>query len=210
MGLFERRSTPIVSTLYRMGSEQSKLIVGLGNVGSQYDFTRHNAGFLCLDHLVKEQGGSWKEKKSLKCLIAELRLGDKRVLCIKPTTLMNLSGDSVQAVKKFYKLENRDILAVHDELDMPYGSLRLRLGGGSAGHNGIKSVSAAIGEDYARLRIGITNTFTKKSDAADFVLKPFSKEEQDAFPMLYKETTSLINEFVHSDQLLPDTRSFIS
>jgi peptidyl-tRNA hydrolase, PTH1 family len=209
MGLFERRSTPITSTYYSISDEHTKLVIGLGNIGKQYDFTRHNAGFLCIDHLVKEQDGVWKTKKALKCELAEIRLGDKRVLCIKPTTLMNLSGDAVAAVKKFYKLQNKDILVVHDELALPYGSLRLRLDGSSAGHNGIKSVSAAIGEDYARLRIGIANALSPKSDSADFVLKPFNKTEQETFPQLYKETVSLINEFVHSDELLPDTRKFI-
>ncbi len=209
MGLFQRKSTPIISTLYRMGDEHTKLIVGLGNVGAQYTLTRHNAGFLCLDHLVDQEGGKWKHKASLKSLVAELRLGDKRVLFIKPTTLMNLSGDAVAAVAKFYKIKNEDILVVHDELALDFGSLRLRLDGSSAGHNGIKSVSAAIGTDYTRLRIGIANTFSPKSDAADFVLKPFSKEEQATLPDMYREVISLINEFVYSEQVVADTRKFI-
>ena len=122
---------------------------------------------------------------------------------------MNLSGDAVSAVAKFYKIANKDILIVHDELALDFGSLRLRLDGSDAGHNGIKSVSAAIGTDYARLRIGIANTFSPKADAADFVLKPFSKEEQAVLHDMYKEVNSLVNEFVHSDNLLPDTRKFI-
>ncbi len=122
---------------------------------------------------------------------------------------MNLSGDAVQAVKQFYKLQNKDILAVHDELALPFGSLRFRVGGSSAGNNGIKSVSAAIGEDYARLRIGIQNDHSSKMDAADFVLKPFSKAEQENFKPMQTEVASLITEFVYSESLLPDTRKFI-
>lgn len=209
MGLFERKTTPITSSYFSIGNERTKLIVGLGNIGKEYALTRHNAGFISLDYLVSEQGMAWKEKKDLKSQVAEIRLGEKRVLCIKPTTLMNLSGSAVLAIKRFYKLDNKDILVVHDELDMPYGSLRLRVGGSSAGHNGIKSISTGIGEDYARLRIGIQNAHTSKMDAADFVLKPFSKEEQGHFKELQTETAALITEFVYSDKLLPDTRTFI-
>ncbi len=209
MGLFQRKINPITTPLFSVSNERTKLIVGLGNVGKDYALTRHNAGFICLDYLVSEQGETWKEKKDLKCHVAELRLGDKRVLCIKPTTLMNLSGDAVQAVKQFYKIANKDILVVHDELALPFGSLRFRVGGSSAGNNGIKSVSKAIGEDYARLRIGIKNDHAAKMDAASFVLKPFSKEEQGHFKAMQTEVASLITEFVFSDSLLSDTRKFI-
>ena len=135
-------------------------------------------------------------------------MGDKRVLFIKPTTLMNLSGDAVQAVKQFYKIDNKDILVVHDELALPFGSLRIRTGGSDAGNNGIKSVSASIGQDYARLRIGIANK-TIKEDATVYVLKNFSKEEQGHFKALYAETNALITEFIYTDTLAPDTRQFI-
>lgn len=209
MGLFERKSTPITMSYFSVGNEKTKLIVGLGNVGKKYENTRHNAGFLCVDYAVNLQGGEWKEKKSLKCLISEVRVGEKRVIFIKPTTLMNLSGDAVQAVKQFYKIENKDILVVHDELALPFGSLRIRSGGSDAGNNGIKSVSAAIGEDYARLRIGIANEHSTKEDAATYVLKNFSKEEQSNFKALYSETNALITEFLYSDNLQPDTRTFI-
>ncbi len=209
MGLFERKTTPITSTYFTIGNEKTKLVVGLGNIGKEYVLTRHNAGFICVDYLVGEQGESWKLKKPLKCELAEIRMGEKRVIFIKPTTLMNLSGDAVQAIKQFYKVENKDILVVHDELDLEFGSLRLRHGGGSAGHNGIKSVSGAIGEDYFRLRIGIKNKHSDKQDSADFVLKPFSSEEQGNLKTMQTEVASLITEFVFSDQLLPDTRKFI-
>lgn len=210
MGLFERKSTPITMSYFSIGNEKTKLVVGLGNVGKKYEQTRHNAGFLCLDHAVKLQDGVWKEKKSLKSMVCEIRNGEKRIIYIKPTTLMNLSGDAVQAVKQFYKIDNKDILVVHDELALPFGSLRLRNGGSDAGNNGIKSVSAAIGEAYARLRIGIANEQGSKEDAAAYVLKNFSKAEQGEFKKLYTETNALITEFIYSDTLTPDTRTFIA
>ena len=209
MGLFERKTTPITSSYFSVGNEKTKLIVGLGNIGKKYELTRHNAGFLCVDHAVALQSGDWKEKKALKSLISEVRIGEKRVIFIKPTTLMNLSGDAVQAVKNFYKLSNKDILVVHDELALPYGSLRIRSGGSSAGNNGIKSISAAIGEDYTRLRIGIANEHSDKEDAAAYVLKNFSKAEQGEFKNLNAEVNALITEFIFSDTLQPDTRTFL-
>jgi peptidyl-tRNA hydrolase, PTH1 family len=209
MGLFETKRLVITSPLFVSGSQSRRLIVGLGNIGKKYELTRHNVGFLCVDSLASAYEATWKEKPALKSYIAEIQVGDKKVILIKPTTLMNLSGESVAAVKKFYKLKNRDILVIHDELALPFGSLRLRLGGSSAGHNGIKSVSAAVGEDYGRLRVGISNDHSAKDDAAAFVLKTFSKEEQSHFKALSKEVISLINEFIYSDQFNPDTRKFI-
>ena len=194
---------------FSIGNEKTKLVVGLGNIGKKYETTRHNAGFLCVDHAVEAHEGTWKEKKILKSLVAEVRTGEKRVIFMKPTTLMNLSGDAVQAVKQFYKIDNKDILVVHDELALPFGSLRIRIGGSDAGNNGIKSVSSAIGEDYARLRIGIAGEHKDKEESAAYVLKNFSKEEQSHFKDLYTETNSLITEFIYSDQLQPDTRQFI-
>ncbi len=209
MGLFERKSTPITMSYFSVGNEKTKLIVGLGNIGKKYEFTRHNVGFLCVDNIVKLQNGEWKEKKTLKSLVAEVRVGEKRVIFIKPTTLMNMSGDAVQAIKQFYKIDNKDILIVHDELALPFGSLRIRTGGSSAGNNGIKSVSAAIGEDYSRLRIGIAGEHSTEEDAAAYVLKNFSKAEQGELKALYAETNALITEFIYSDHLQPDTRQFI-
>ena len=209
MGLFERKTTPITMSYFSIGNEKTKLIVGLGNVGKKYETTRHNAGFLCVDNAVKLQNAVWKEKKSFKCMISEVRIGDKRVIFIKPTTLMNLSGDAVQAVKQFYKTDNKDILVVHDELALPFGSLRIRMDGSSAGNNGIKSVSTAIGEDYARLRIGIAGEHSDAQPAVAYVLKNFSKTEQRHFKSLYAETNALITEFIFSDLLQADTRSFI-
>jgi len=209
MGLFERKTTPITIPLYSVGSEKTKLVVGLGNVGKSYAMTRHNIGFLCLDHIAKLLSIEFKEKKSLKCSLAETKMGGTRVILIKPSTLMNLSGDAVQAVKQFYKISQKDILVVHDELAVPFGTIRVRPGGSDAGNNGIKSVSAAIGQDYARIRIGIKNERLDKEDQAAFVLKNFSKEEQGNFKPLLAEVNALVTEFIYAGQLPPDTRKFL-
>lgn len=210
MGLFVKKTTPISTVQYvTIGAEQTKLVVGLGNIGKKYELNRHNIGFLCVEDIVKREGGAFKEKSAFKSDIAEVKIGNTRVIFIKPNTLMNLSGEAVQAVKNFYKLDNKNILIIQDELDQQFGSIRFRVGGGSAGHNGIKSVSSHIGEDYARIRIGILNDTKQNQDTADFVLKNFSSDEQTHFKALFNEVNSLVNEFVFTDNLPPDTRKFI-
>jgi PTH1 family peptidyl-tRNA hydrolase len=211
MGLFYRREQPQNELPYSIsiGKEQTRLIVGLGNPGKKYDHTRHNIGFYCLDALAESEGVTWKEKKDLKSLICELRLAHSRVLLIKPTTFMNLSGEAVQAVQHFYKLENSQTIVVHDELDIPFGQVRTKVGGSSAGHNGLKSLIAHLGEDFGRVRIGIKNEFVENIDSADFVLQKFSTEEQGHLKALKKEVVVLLNEYVVSDRLYADTRSFL-
>ncbi len=156
-----------------------KLIIGLGNVGKQYADTRHNVGFLVADEFAKVNAfPEWQEKTKSKALVSEDFLNGKKVILAKPTTFMNLSGESVRTLKDFYKLSNNDIFVVHDELDLPFGTIKEKQGGGSAGNNGLKSIIAHIGEDFHRVRIGIKNDLAQKIDAADFVLAKFSAEEK--------------------------------
>lgn len=187
------------------------LLVGLGNPGSEYDLTRHNAGFYCLDHFVDSTGemAGWVNKKDLKALQSQGQFGDTRVYAIKPTTFMNLSGTSVQAVASFYKVPAERIVVIHDELDIDFGNIRLREGGSSAGHNGIKSVTEQIGEDFGRVRIGIGPKKPARMDSADFVLQKFSAAEQKQLPNLAKEVTAILTEYLYGGQLPHDTRSFI-
>jgi peptidyl-tRNA hydrolase, PTH1 family len=212
MALFTRQtqSGPAVQ-YYTLGQHKTVLLVGLGNIGREYDGTRHNAGFLCLDAFVagREEMNEWNEKKDLKCYISKGILGDTQVIAIKPTTLMNLSGAAVQAVSHFYKLVPEHSVVLHDELDIPFGQIRLRSGGGSAGHNGIKSVTEAIGENYGRIRIGIGLKAPLEIDSADFVLQKFTPNEQTQLPNLAKETTAILTEYIYSGQFPHDTRSFI-
>jgi len=131
-----------------------KLIVGLGNPGSEYTNTRHNAGFKAIDTLAQElKANYWKALAG--ALVAEVRFQGQQLVLVKPQRFMNLSGQPVKSLLKQYALSPQDLLVIHDELDLPATVLRLKQGGGNAGHKGIGSISAAIGQDYSRLRIGI-------------------------------------------------------
>jgi PTH1 family peptidyl-tRNA hydrolase len=196
---------------YSVGLHKTVMIVGLGNPGKDYDLTRHNAGFLCLDAFVKQadEMAEWIQKKDFKALVSSGRLGDKQVIAMKPTTFMNLSGEAVQSVAHFYNILPADIVVVHDELDIDFGQIRLRIGGSSAGHNGVKSVSQHIGEDYGRIRIGVGPKYPAKIKSEDFVLQKFSAKEQAQLSNLTREVTSIISEYLYGAELPRDTRSFI-
>ena len=196
---------------YTMGLNKTKLLVGLGNLGSEYDGTRHNVGFACLDAFVAQtdEMESWTAKKSLKCHVSTGRLGDVRVIAVKPTTFMNLSGEAVKAVTAFYKITLENTLILHDELDIEFGQIRLRTGGASAGHNGLKSIIEHLGENFSRVRIGIGPKKPLKMDSADFVLQKFSADQQAQLANLYKETVAILTEYIYGDQLPQETRSFL-
>jgi len=209
MGLFFKQEIPQSNVLYSSGLERTKLIVGLGNPGKEYDLTRHNAGFICVDGFVSDKSASWTEKKAFKALVADLREGSTRIIVIKPTTFMNLSGEAVQAVQAYFKITNVDTLVIHDELDINFGSLRIRQGGGSAGHNGIKSLIQHIGEDFMHVRLGIGPKTHEKMDSADFVLQQFSKDEQAELKSMSQEVSSIITEFIYGTELQAETRKYI-
>lgn len=196
---------------YTVGLNKTVLIVGLGNVGAEYDGTRHNIGFEVVDKFVSEHDEfeGWTNKKDLKCHITTGRLGDSRVIVIKPTTLMNLSGDAVNAVVSFYKVSLDQMVVVHDELDVDFGQIRLRTGGSSAGHNGLKSIMKHLDEDFGRIRIGIGPKKPARIESADFVLQKFSKAEQEQLPNLLKEATAILSEYVYGGQLPTETRNFL-
>jgi len=212
MGLIRERpeigdSIPV----YTIGSSTTLLIVGLGNVGNSYDDTRHNIGFECVDALASSQGfDGWITKRDLKCHTTSATIGGNKVILCKPTTLMNLSGESVQAVMNFYKIPINKVLVVHDELDIDFGLIRTRAGGGSAGHNGIKSVTQHCGEDYGRVKIGIGPKTPEQIDSADFVLARFNASEQSNIKNLLQESTAILTEYIHAGgSLTPDSRSFL-
>jgi PTH1 family peptidyl-tRNA hydrolase len=150
-----------------------KCIIGLGNIGQQYEKTRHNVGFMAVDAFAEREALTWTAKSKLN---AEIAL-DNDTLLVKPTTFMNLSGNAVQAIKQFYKIDNSDILVICDDIDRNFGELRIRQSGGDGGHNGLKDLIAHIGEDFWRLRIGVANEYRGINDAADFVLSNFTKDE---------------------------------
>jgi PTH1 family peptidyl-tRNA hydrolase len=199
-------------TLYTSSLSQTKLIVGLGNIGKEYDMTRHNIGFYCLDDFVGKTDGmeNWSINKSLKCEISTGRIADCRIIAIKPTTFMNLSGEAVQAALNFYKIPLQDLVVIHDELDIDFGNIRMRKGGSSAGHNGIKNISQMLSsEDYSRIRIGVGPKKPATAKSETFVLKKFSSDEQAQLPNMLVEINSIINESIFSKQPLNETRSFL-
>jgi peptidyl-tRNA hydrolase, PTH1 family len=210
MALFQKNpyNTEDNKPLYTLGLQKTVLMVGLGNIGKEYDGTRHNIGFACIDAYCESAGiNNWIEKKDLKCLLASGNAGNTRIIAIKPTTYMNNSGEAVQAVSHFYKIPEDQIIVVHDELDIPFGQIRTRIGGSDAGNNGIKSILQHTDGGFGRMRIGI-KAETRMS-GADFVLAKFSEEEQKHIPALISETTAMLTEYVYSGQLLAETRSFI-
>ncbi len=152
-----------------------QLWVGLGNPGTKYAGNRHNIGFMALDRIAQEQGdGPWRAK--FQGEIAEVRFGSEKVWLLKPGTFMNLSGQSVGAAMRFHKLEPGDVTVFHDELDLAPGKLRLKRGGGHAGHNGLRSIHQHIGPDYGRVRLGIGHP-GHKDRVAGYVLSDFAKAE---------------------------------
>jgi PTH1 family peptidyl-tRNA hydrolase len=153
------------------------LVVGLGNPGPRYAATRHNVGFLVVELLAKRLGGQFKAHKGRADLV-EGRLAGEPVVLAKPRSFMNESGGPVVSVARFYKVPVEQIVVVHDDLDLPFGALRLKRGGGDGGHNGLRSATAALGsKDYLRVRFGIGRP-PGRQDPAEFVLREFSGAER--------------------------------
>ncbi len=155
------------------------LFVGLGNPGPQYENTRHNIGFKIIDRLVSDFGARDISKTSFHGKLYR----SFNTLFLKPTTFMNLSGQSVQPVKQFFKVDIDDIIVIHDDIDLPFGAVRFKRGGGHGGHNGLKSLDAHIGKEYLRVRVGVGKP-EHKSQVADYVLHDFSDEEIFVLPQL--------------------------
>ncbi len=154
-----------------------KLFVGLGNPGAKYAANRHNIGFMALDRIAADHGfGSWQKK--FQGEICQGMLGGAKVALLKPMTFMNLSGQAVGEAMRFYQLEPADLMVFHDELDLAPGKLRLKQGGGHAGHNGLRSLHAHVGPEYARVRLGIGHP-DHKDKVAPYVLSDFAKSDQD-------------------------------
>jgi len=152
-----------------------QLFVGLGNPGPKYARNRHNIGFMALDEIAAAHGfGPWKSR--FQGLVAEGRFGSEKVLLLKPETFMNLSGNAVNEAMRFYKLEPSDVTVFHDELDLAPGKVKVKQGGGHAGHNGLRSIHAHLGEGYARVRLGIGHPGHKDA-VSGYVLRDFPKAD---------------------------------
>jgi peptidyl-tRNA hydrolase, PTH1 family len=152
------------------------MIVGLGNPGKEYERTRHNAGFMVVDEIARRFGAQrWRKKDSAEQWYDTTR----RVVLVKPTSYMNLSGTPVRLISSWYRTPPSDLLVIVDEMDLPFGTLRMRPFGGHAGHNGLRSVIATIGDRFPRIRVGVGRPRTQDGDAIDHVLGGFSVEERE-------------------------------
>jgi PTH1 family peptidyl-tRNA hydrolase len=178
------------------GGGMIKLYVGLGNIGKQYDVTRHNVGFMAVDELRGRLNlPDWQEKPKFHGMMSEGFIEGKKIILLKPNTYMNLSGDSISSIAKFYKIAPTDIVIFHDELDLPFGVVKLKAGGeGKSSHNGLKDIATKLGSpNFKRIRVGIGQEKREIVDTADFVLAKFNKDEQSQLPEIIDQALSLIS-----------------
>jgi PTH1 family peptidyl-tRNA hydrolase len=170
-----------------------KLVVGLGNIGSQYARTRHNIGFMVVDRLAEQLGATWKLEAKMKAELAVTELDGEKLILVKPQTMMNLSGEAVQRLAQFYKIAPGDVWVLHDDLDVEFGKLRLRVGG-SSGQNGVRSVAQHIGAGFVRARLGISLNDRSRESSEEYVLRPFNSEERTELPHLVETATDAIRQ----------------
>jgi PTH1 family peptidyl-tRNA hydrolase len=155
-----------------------RIVVGLGNPGPEHQLTRHNAGFWCVDLLARRHGGEFRDDRKYSGETARIRLAGSELLLLKPMTYMNRSGISIRQLSDFYKVPPAEVLVVHDEMDLPVGSARLKSGGGHGGHNGLRDTIAHIGDGFWRLRIGVGHP-GNKAEVIDYVLTRPPRVEED-------------------------------
>jgi PTH1 family peptidyl-tRNA hydrolase len=196
-----------------MTGEPLKLIVGLGNPGTEYARTRHNAGFQFVDELARQHDALFRSEPRHRAELARVRIGDSELWLLKPMNYMNRSGDPVRSVASFYKVPLASILVAYDELDFPAGVVRLRMGGGAAGHNGMRDLIAQMGDEFWRLRIGIGHP-GDRSQVLDYVLgRATAVDAQliqdaisaaaDAVPVLLSQGAQIAMNRLHSRDPIP-------
>lgn len=174
------------------------LLVGLGNPGKEYEGNRHNIGFMAIDRIASDYRFA-KSKKSFGGELIEGEIDGAKVFLLKPLTYMNLSGECVGKAARFYKIPAEKIIVLHDELDLPLAKLRVKMGGGNGGHNGLKSIDAHMGKDYWRVRLGIAHPGDKEM-VTDHVLSDFSKAEQQAVDAQLMEVSRHIGLLLQGDE----------
>ncbi|AGZ46196.1 aminoacyl-tRNA hydrolase [Actinoplanes friuliensis] len=181
-----------------MTDEAPFLVVGLGNPGREYAGNRHNVGFMVAELLASRVGGKFGRHKRAVAEVAEGRLGfgGPKLILVKPLTFMNLSGAPVVALSQFFKVPVENVIAVHDELDVPYGQVRVKRGGGEGGHNGLRSMSKSLGsKEYARVRFGIGRP-PGRQDPADYVLSDFAGAERKELDFLVDRAADVVEAVV--------------
>ncbi|HEU5398113.1 MAG TPA: aminoacyl-tRNA hydrolase [Gammaproteobacteria bacterium] len=193
-----------------------QLVVGLGNPGADYVMTRHNVGWWFVDALARAHGGSFSAERKFSGEVCRINVAGPDLRLLKPATFMNRSGQSVKALAAYLKVPTEAILVAHDDLDLPYGSVRLKRGGGAGGHNGLKDVTAHMGEDYARLRFGIAHPAGSR-DVIDYVLERATAAEESAImesvgaavaalPDLLEGRDEKVMQALHSRGVVPRNR----
>jgi PTH1 family peptidyl-tRNA hydrolase len=189
------------------------LVVGLGNPGREYEDTRHNIGFIVVDEIARRLGGQWKDKFGGQ--IAQTARGDRQLVLLKPMEYMNLSGHATQRTASFFKIAANDILVVHDDIDLPFGDVRVKVGGGHGGHNGLRSITEQLGPAFMRVRCGVGKPASKEK-VVGHVLGGFSKEEQKELPFFVQAAADAVELVVtkgpvaamnHANQKKKETRS---
>lgn len=176
-----------------------KLIIGLGNPGKEYSNTRHNVGFEVINKILELNKTGMINKEKLKANIANININKTNLILAQPTNFMNLSGESVSSLSRFYKINPSNIIVIHDDIDLPLGKIKVKIGGGSGGHNGLKSIDKYIGKEYLRIRIGIGRPENPKYDISSYVLEKFSTNEKKIMDNMINKTTSSIQSIIQDD-----------
>ncbi len=185
-----KKSLNLNSTSAQVNFMGMMLIVGLGNPGKQYSLNRHNIGFRLIDAVCEQYGFSEFHQKD-KALISEGKIGDRKVLAIKPLTYMNLSGQAVGALARFYKIPPEDVVVIHDDIDLKFSQVRVKQGGGHGGHNGLKSIDSQISKNYWRLRFGVGHPGHREL-VTGYVLNNFSKAEENEVPFIIMDIVEAV------------------
>ena len=177
------------------------LVVGLGNPGAEYASNRHNIGFMVVDQLGKALGATFRSR--LNAQLADVADGPDKIILIKPQQFMNVSGTATQAAATFYKVAPANLVVVHDEMDLPYEKLRIKVGGGHGGHNGLRSIGEHLGPEYIRVRCGVGKPATTgdRDRVVGHVLGNFSKEEQKTLPVFIEEAAQAVRTIIASGAL---------
>lgn len=179
----------------QFNSQHMYLLAGLGNIGKKYEKTRHNFGFLALDEVISQYNLA-KSSDKFQSEVFLGQIGENKILAIKPQTYMNESGISVLAASTFYKILPEKIIIFHDEIDIKLGEVRIKQGGGNAGHNGLKSIDSKIGKNYWRFRLGISRPLNPEYEVSDYVLSKFSKEELEIVNEINYDIAKKLPEFL--------------
>lgn len=174
-----------------------KLILAQGNLGAEYNNTRHNAGFKILDDVARSYQATWRENKAFRAMICEVRISGQKVLLVKPTTFYNLTGAALRTITDYYKIDlKKNLLVIHDDMALDFGTIKTRNTGSAGGNKGLQSIIAQIGVDFHRIKVGINAPQRDLMSKSDFVLSRFTSEELKLFPSISNQVQILAQDFI--------------